>query len=205
MPDQTQSESLRKFRTSFPHARFELQTLQLQQRRLNIADQLDIVFVMDTTGSMGSFLETVADSLAGVAFGIAAEFTSVRYAVIDFKDEDETSIITGVDFVDLSTAQAALDGLSASGGWDIPENGFGALYQAAKMPWRDEAAKAVILVTDAISHERGKTYQTCKTELLRKDCVLFAGFNLDDPYGLNPAYLLYPELVLATGGARLTG
>lgn len=202
MPDVMQSESLRKFRTSFPHDRFELTTLQLQQRRLNVADQLDIVFVMDTTASMGPFLEVIADSLAGVASGIVAEFTSVRYAVIDFKDEGETSIITGADFVDISTAQTALDGLVSSGGSDIPENGFGALYLAAKMPWRDDAAKAVILISDTGSHERGKTYQTCKTELLRKDCVLFSGILLNDPD--SPPYYGYDSLVLATGGSKLT-
>lgn len=198
MPDEMQSESLRKFRTSFPHDRFELQTLQLQQRRLNIADQLDIVFVMDTSGSMDGQLATVADSLAQVASEIASQFTSVRYAVISF--ESAVVHVTGLDFVNLATAQSALNGLTTSGG---DETGFSALYAAAKMPWREEAAKAVILISDEPNTVAGVSYQTCKTELLRKDCVLFSGINLNDPD--SPPYYGYDSLVLATGGVRLTG
>lgn len=333
MPDEMQSERLRKYRTSFPHERFELQTLQLQQRRLDIADELDIVFVMDTTSTMGDFLNIVADSLAGVASGIAAEFSSVRYAVIGFKySAQETVKVTGSNFVDLASAQLALNSLVflpdtiafqlltltytwgaqpdldtatifqgetvgfAYGGtanymtfsgddetavgseiitvdletafaenafvgnakvvccadWFPPpggsgpatltvnynganqvfnisppstgitpsstvmleleigpyglvswKNGYGALYEAAKMPWREDAAKAVVLISDIRSHERVKKYQTCKTELLRKDCVLFSGIGLNDPD--EPPYYGYDSLVLATGGLKLTG
>lgn len=201
MPDASQSNALRRFRTAFPSTKRELMTLQLQQRRLDVSDALDIVFVVDTTGSMSSQLDDVAESLGDIAAGLASEFSSVKYAVIDFKDEDETYIVTGDDFVALAAAQSALDGLSASGGGDGPENGFGALWLAARMPWRDDTARAVILISDVGSHERGRTYQAAKLQLLNNDCVLFTGMDLNDPD--TEDYAGYDSLVEATGGEKM--
>lgn len=199
MPDKTQSERLLELRNVFPMNTREIQTIELRQVPADVGDELDLVFVIDTTGSMGGYLDTVAEALAGVAAGIVADFPTIRYSCVTFKDEDETEIVLsgGQPFYDLATLQSILEGLVAEGGGDGPENGYGAAYMAAReLPWSDEAARAVILVTDVESHERGKTLAQAKSALKSEGVFFFYGLDLDDPG--------YQELADGTRGAVLT-
>lgn len=192
MPDTTQSQELRELRTSFDPEIREIETVEIVQRPPDGSNDLDLIFVMDTTGSMGMYLELIADTLSGVASGIAESFDSVKYGVIDFKDEFQTVVVAGeLELADLSATQTALDALEAYGGDDDPENGFGALFLASTLPFREDSKRAVILITDQTSHERGKTLAQAQTALLEKDIVLFT---LD-------VWSTYSELALTTGGA----
>jgi hypothetical protein len=195
MPDSTQSQELRELRTSFDPAIREIETVEIVQRPPIGSRNLDLVFVMDTTGSMGGYLELVADTLAGVAAGIAESFDSVKYAIIDFKDEEETVVALGsLELADLAATQTALDGLAASGGDDAPENGFGALFLAASLPFREDSSRAAILITDETSHERGKTLAEAQAALLASNVTLFT---LD-------GWATYSTLATLTGGAVIT-
>lgn len=48
-----------------------------------------------------------------------------------------------------------LAGLSATGGGDGPEAQAAAMGDALKMPWRSDAEKVVVLITDAPPHGIG--------------------------------------------------
>lgn len=197
MPDTSQSEELRKFRTSFPPGKIELTTLSLKQRRQDVADELDVIYVVDTTSTMGANLTKLTASVANINAALLSEYPSIRYGLITFKDELETSNVTGSSLVTISALSAAVTALSASGGGDTPDNGFGAVWLASKMPFRDEAARAIVLITDSTSHSRGKTYLSTKTELLINRAFLFLGIGFDDAP--------YEALVSASGGSKLTG
>jgi len=200
MPDLTQSDRLRELRSSFPPNTREVQTIELRQSPAAVSELLDVVFVVDTTGSMTSIIDRLTATLADVATGLGAHYTSTRYAVVEFKDEvdGETFVSTGADFVNLATAQATLGAIVASGGNDIPENGYGAIVLGCKLPWRSDATRAMLLVTDAESHSRGKSLAQARSYLLRES-VFF--FTYTDEFEATS----YTPLEEVTYGAHLVG
>ena len=198
MPDTTQSNELRKFRTSFPPGKIELTTLSLNQRRQDVADELDIVYVVDTTSTMGANLTKLAASVDNINTALLTEYPSIRYGLVTFKDEDATAtVLGGSAMASISTLSAAVTALSASGGGDTPDNGFGALYAASRLAFRDEAARAIVLITDSTSHSRGKTYLSTKANLLINRAFLFLGIDFSDAP--------YEALVASSGGSKLAG
>lgn len=189
MPDSTQSLALREQRTSFNPAIREIETLAILQRPQAWDEDaiLDLVFVMDDTGSMGSYLDLMANVLSDVAENLSGWYSSVKYALITFKDDAQ--IISGTpgnELVNLATCQGLLSSLEPGGGDDTPENGFGALLAASQIEFREDSIRVFIICTDAESHERSATFQDAKKYILDNSIYLFlASQSLDaaDSYG----------------------
>jgi hypothetical protein len=103
----------------------------------------DVYFLIDTTGSMGGPIGNVRTSLSaagGIIDQVRAEIPDTWFGVGEFKDYNACSYGSGGDFAyanrqDVSespaASQSAINGLSASGGFDGPESGVAALYAAA--------------------------------------------------------------------------
>ncbi|HUK59170.1 MAG TPA: PEP-CTERM sorting domain-containing protein [Stellaceae bacterium] len=119
--------------------------------------QADVLFVVDTTGSMGpaigalqSELSTVASNLAGfgnIALG-AAQYKDQTSAGDPFNYSLTQDITTSVPAV-----QTAINSWSAGGGGDNPEQGLYALGQGATTTsWRSGSQKIVVIVGDAPAH-----------------------------------------------------
>jgi hypothetical protein len=107
---------------------------------LNLAtdvSQADVVFALDSTGSMGSSLANLASGLSGIVSQITAKVKSVAFGVLDFKDYGDVYVVkydqrnTTVTGAGLTAVQSALSALTASGGGDGPEAGWEALYAIA--------------------------------------------------------------------------
>ncbi|ESP89332.1 VWA domain-containing protein [Candidatus Halobonum tyrrellensis] len=106
----------------------------------------DIVFVLDDTGSMGSFIEGVLDNIRTFANDLDSGDIDSRYALITFKDDVELDQeFTG----DVATLEAALDDVVASGGGDFRENDFEAVERATELDYRPGAQRVVVDITDA--------------------------------------------------------
>jgi hypothetical protein len=200
MPDTTQSDRLFELRNVFPVNTREIQTLEIRQVATDVGEQLDLVFLIDTTGSMASRIAEFITAIEGVAAGLAEEFPVIRYSIVTFKDEGpgETKIVLsgGEPFYDLGGALDILGAISVSGGGDSLENGFGAAKMAAReLPWDHEAARAAILVSDVGSHERGSTLSQARNALLNESIFFFYGISLSDED--------YDSLAEVTRGARL--
>ncbi|WP_165375336.1 DUF4214 domain-containing protein [Roseovarius nitratireducens] len=136
------------------------ETFNLTKKGLSF--QTDFALVIDTTGSMGSSIGAVkaqAATLIDAAFAGGA--ADARIGVVGFKDEtigEATQVIlpfTDQDsFADRkSAAEAAINGITVSGGGDLPETAFSGLKAAldgSMGDWRAGAAKLrVALFTDA--------------------------------------------------------
>jgi hypothetical protein len=100
----------------------------------------DVIFILDETGSMQGTLDDVANNFSAVAGEISALIPNVTYGVASFDDYNTPPMGSGADrpfhhgvsqTANLATAQNALDGLVAGGGWDWPESTVEALWQAA--------------------------------------------------------------------------
>jgi len=120
---------------------------------------VDVVFAVDTTGSMGGLLDGAKRTVWSIATHIrktdpAAELRIGLVAYRDVGDDYVTrdfSLTTDLDavFTELSSYQAA-------GGGDTPEDVDAALDDSLhKMAWRDGAKKLVFLVGDAPPASRG--------------------------------------------------
>lgn len=123
-----------------------------------ISGQADIVFVIDTTGSMSDEIYNVIYNVTDFTERLATEYNvKVNYALIDYRDLEEdgpgtTKVIkNGFSnwFSDVSTYITALNKLRASGGGDTPECAVDALETARRLDFRKSASKFVILITDA--------------------------------------------------------
>lgn len=122
--------------------------------------RVDLCFVIDVTGSMQSEIALLSDSLQDTVEALSQDFEIVRFALVSFRDEDDTEIVR--DFTtDVDAMQESIDGLVGSGGGDGPENGFGATVLACNgLSWNVAGygvARHIYLITDNDSHERGST------------------------------------------------
>lgn len=120
---------------------------------LSILTQLDngdIVFNMDTTGSMSSSIDSLKDSLETVIipFLTTRRISDLGVGVSRFQDFpcDDYGSTADTSFAleqrittNTADAQAAVAGLSAFGGGDEPESGLESLYQLATGLGRTEA------------------------------------------------------------------
>jgi hypothetical protein len=116
---------------------------------------VDIVLCLDTTSSMRNDIGAVRQMLIPMLQGIIKEFTSFRIGMVLYKDYFDEYLNQIVPFTgDFGRFQQILNAIRVSGGRDIPEAVYEALYEAAvKFPWEAES-KLVILIGDAPPHPR---------------------------------------------------
>ena len=123
--------------------------------------QVDVVFVVDTTGSMGSYITKVASNLkifsdALTSKGLDWQFGLVRYDDINSDYErdigvEAVSFESGEFTKDSEEFTRALNNLVATlgGGGDWPESGYEGVMKALESPFRSNAVKRIITITDA--------------------------------------------------------
>ena len=124
---------------------------------------LDIVFILDTTGSMGeeiyrlrATIELIHLNLTSLSYQPDVRFGMVLYK--DVGDEYDTRVVplTG----DLEEFRRALDLVEASGGGDTPENLQAALDRSMhEIAWNHDGIRLGFIITDAPPHlDYGQEY-----------------------------------------------
>ena len=119
------------------------------------AIQLDVLFVIDTTGSMSDEIERIKNTLLRVTERLRelkADF-DLRYGAVLFRDIGDVYLTKTHPFTgDISSFDKALQKVRAGGGGDGPESVNQGLAEAVGMEWRDGAAKVAFLIGDAPPH-----------------------------------------------------
>ncbi len=118
---------------------------------------LDVVFLVDTTGSMGDEIDRLKANIASMADKIAAlpAAPDVRYGMTLYRDAGDLFVTRTFDLTaDQGAFAEALEAVQADGGGDTPEDLDAGLRDAVdKQSWRgDDAVKLVFLVADAPPH-----------------------------------------------------
>jgi len=131
-------------------------TLTLQADKPAAATiQLDVLFAIDTTGSMQDEIDRIKTSLAAVTQklqGLKMEF-DLRYSAVLFRDLGDAYVTRTYPFTsDLGAFAQALQAVNAGGGGDLPESVNQALAEAVRADWRPGAAKVLFLIGDAAPH-----------------------------------------------------
>ena len=124
------------------------------------ARQLDLVFLVDTTGSMGSYLRAAQDNIKNIYKTITeSEKVDLRVSIVEYKDHEQGSEFPFLyhDWMtDIKAIQKACDEMQATGGGDGPESIACALDCAVNtLEYRELAAKVIIWIADAPPHGFG--------------------------------------------------
>lgn len=111
----------------------------------------DVVFAIDSTGSMSDTIDAVARNAGDLATTIAGTSSDARFALVDYKDYgDEYQSRVDVSFTkDVDVLKESLDSLQASGGGDYPESMYSGIMSSLSLPWRDGVRKSVVVLADA--------------------------------------------------------
>jgi len=117
---------------------------------------LDILFVMDTTGSMGEEIDRLKSTMEIIYDNLSTlkPRPLIRFGLVLYKDRGDEYITEVVPFMDnLARFQAALDPVTADGGGDGPEDLESALDDAVNaMDWNKNGLRIAFVVTDAEAH-----------------------------------------------------
>jgi len=120
--------------------------------------QLDLVFVVDNTGSMGSYIEVTKRKILEIIRTIKKEELChrLRVGLVSYRDhlpEDNTFVTQEYELTpDTGRIEQNVMQMSADGGGDGPEAVDDAMDAANRMEFLLDAAKVVVLVADAPPH-----------------------------------------------------
>lgn len=118
---------------------------------------LDLMFVIDTTGSMGDEINYLQAELRDIIAAVRSQFpeVSMRFGLVVYRDLGDAYVVRSFDFTDsVETMQHQLEQQSANGGGDYPEAMEQALGQALQADWRSgNTARLLFLVADAPPHD----------------------------------------------------
>lgn len=130
----------------------------------------DVVFTIDTTGSMGSAIVAVKANVKQLADRIAATSPSYRLALVEYKDDSDAfqSRLVVPFTTDLDVFGTGLDGLSADGGGDWPESVYSGVMTALNQPWRDGVRKTVIVIGDAPAKDPEPVTQYTAADVVKR-------------------------------------
>lgn len=119
--------------------------------------QLDVLFLLDSTGSMGDEIAQLQNNILEISSQInqLSGNLDVRYGLVTYRDRDDEYVTRTYDFVsDVTLFQTELNRVKADGGGDIPESLNEALHESVRgVSWRsDNTIKLIFLVADAPPH-----------------------------------------------------
>lgn len=130
--------------------------VEVQLAADNTAVKLDLLFMVDTTGSMGDELEFLKEEMADVVDRVAMSAqVPLRTSVNFYRDDGDEYIVRYFRFEDdVNASVAHIREQYANGGGDTPEAVHMALDNAVNgHAWDKDAVKLVILVLDAPPHD----------------------------------------------------
>ena len=120
---------------------------------------VEVVFVLDTTGSMSGLIEGAKQKIWSMAHTVLSlnQSADVKFGLIGYKDRGDVYITKVFDLTnDIDFIYAELQKFTAQGGGDFPESVNQALYEAVELitwsPVERDVYRAIFLVGDAPPH-----------------------------------------------------
>jgi len=164
---------------------------------------IDVVFLIDTSGSMGSAItgakSAASDILSGLA-GLGDVASGTGYYSEPGSDGVfrtlTTNTATGIDNINAITLN-----LGGNGG-DFPEEGFHGTRTAAEgQPWREGSNRFIIALGDATFKESDGSTQANTLAALEADNITFIGINFSNMTNTGAGGISPQALATATGGS----
>ncbi|MDQ2587931.1 Calx-beta domain-containing protein [Saccharothrix yanglingensis] len=168
----------------------------------------DLVFLADTTGSMGGAIADVRNNAGAVTGAVLDAQPTARFAVSEYRDAGDpfafrvNQNLTG----DATAVQNGINAWVASGGGDIPEAAVNALFEigSGAIAFRPDGTRIVAWFGDAPSHDPslGHTLADAIAALQAADIRVIA-VNMGPSGGGLDAGGQASAIVDATGGVLL--
>ncbi len=145
------------------------------------APKVEVVFVLDTTGSMGGLLQGAKQKIWSIVNEIAKgqPTPDIRLGLIGYRDKGDAYITTRTDLTtDLDAVYEKLMAFQAAGGGDGPEHVNQAMHEAVhRMSWSAgrRVLKVVFLVGDAPPHmdyQDDVKYPETLQQAMRRDLIV---------------------------------
>jgi uncharacterized protein YegL len=118
--------------------------------------RLDVLFLLDATGSMGDEIAQIQQTIVSIAERIdqIQPRPELRFALVSYRDRGDDYVTRVDDFTtDLAAFQQRLLSTRADGGGDVPESLNEGLHAATqRVSWADDAVRLSFLVADAPPH-----------------------------------------------------
>lgn len=119
--------------------------------------ELDLVFIVDCTGSMSSYITEAQANIKSIVDTImTSERANVKFALVSYRDhppQEDTYITKVFEFTgDMKEMKSAVDTMFAHGGGDSPEAVATGMRDACELKFREGSTKVAILVADAPPH-----------------------------------------------------
>ncbi len=146
-----------------------------------IKPQVEIVFAIDTTGSMGGLIDGAKRKIWAIANEVARaeQKPDVKIGLVAFRDRGDTYVTRTMQLTDnLDAVYETLMALQADGGGDTPEDVNAALTAAVnKMEWSvdKKVLKMIFLVGDAPPHtdyEQQVQWQKTAQDAIRRNIYI---------------------------------
>lgn len=116
---------------------------------------MDVMFAIDTTGSMSPYIQAARDTALSAASSIFSSAKQGRVGLVEYRDHGDSFVARTVVPLTSSSDEfsAGLDALYPDEGGDLPEALISGVYEAARAGWNPEASKSLIVIADAPAHD----------------------------------------------------
>lgn len=174
--------------------------------------QLDLLFILDTTGSMKDEIQQLKDTIYSIQHRILQSYPNlmIRIGFVLYKDQKDEYIIQPFQLTDnFQSVDNFLNNVEAGGGGDTPEDVQSALaFAIEKMNWNPESIKLSFLLGDAPPHldyNQEYTYLNASLDANQNGIKIFtigaSGLNIEGEYVFRQiATLTYSEFIFLTYG-----
>lgn len=121
------------------------------------SSDIDVVFAIDTTGSMRDDIASVRTNVATIVEDIRERSGTARFALVTYQDHPSAGGSSGdypsrveVDFTsETSVLRAGLDALELGHGGDGPESVYSGIDAGLSLQWRPGVRKTLLVLGDA--------------------------------------------------------
>ena len=116
---------------------------------------IDIVIVFDSTGSMGSEIETVKNRIGAIGNVILRKIPRAQFSLVTYRDRRDAYLVRGIPLTnDLYKVQRFISSVQAQGGGDHPEAlEAGMEWAMTTLYFRPDSQKAMLIFGDAPPHQ----------------------------------------------------
>ena len=157
--DGAEYEDIMDFKTHLRKIYADLVRLEPVRRALFAGKELDMMFIIDCTGSMGTWIEACKREIKAIIDCVRNQHFNIqiRVSVVAYRDHCDGNKIEEVfKFSDnIAACQKFISQLQATGGGDGPEDVAGGFENALKQNWAAKN-KYCVFLADAPAH--GKQY-----------------------------------------------
>lgn len=137
---------------------------------------IDVLFVVDVTGSMGGFIADAKNRMRDILKSVAEDYDlDLKVAFSFYRDHptQEPSFVTvSFDLMSPDKAQEIIDEVTVDGGGDQPEAVLDGIVDGVKgTSWREGSTRTAFLIGDACAHGMVWEEPCCQCGLTWGDAV----------------------------------